>query len=56
MKSASITFPTLYVFTTIESFKMRYCMNFYLKGHQSTKSHTFGFPDLLNKTGLFWNF
>ena len=21
-----------------------------------TKSQTFGFPDLLNKTGLFWNF
>ena len=41
MKSASITLPTLCVFTTIGSFKMRYCMNFYLKGHQKYEKSNF---------------
>ena len=29
---------------------------FISRGIRNTKSQTFGFPDLLNKTGLFWNF
>ena len=41
MKSASITLSTLYVFTTIESSEMRYCMNFYLKGHQKYEKSNF---------------
>ena len=41
MKIASITLPTLHVFTTIESFRMRYYMYIYLKGHQKYKKSNF---------------
>ena len=41
IKSATLTFPTKYVFTTIESFKMRYCMEFYLKGHRNYEKANF---------------
>ena len=34
-KSATIPFHTRYIFTTIESFKMRHYMKFYLKGQKS---------------------
>ena len=33
-KSANRLLPTRYVFTIYETFQMRYCMKFYLKGHQ----------------------
>ena len=41
IKIASIILLTLYVFATIKSFKMRYCMNFYLKGHQKYEKSNF---------------
>ena len=30
-----VILPTRYVFTIYETFQMRYCMKFYLKGHQN---------------------
>ena len=34
-KSAATPLPTLWFLTTNESFQMRYCMNFFFKGHQN---------------------
>ena len=34
-KSAAMPLPTLWFLTTNESFQMRYCMNFFFKGHQN---------------------
>ena len=34
-KSAATPLPTLRFLTTNESFQMRYCMNFFFKGHQN---------------------
>ena len=34
-KSAAMSLPTLRFLTTNESFQMRYCMNFFFKGHQN---------------------
>ena len=34
-KSAATPLPTLWLLTTYESFQMRYCMNFFFKGHQN---------------------
>ena len=34
-KSIATLLPTIYVLTIIETYQMRYCMKFYLKGHQN---------------------
>ena len=34
-KSANTLLPTRHVFKINETFQMRYCMKFYLKGHQN---------------------
>ena len=34
-KNAAMPMPTCSVYTTCKSFKMMYCMTFYLKGHQN---------------------
>ena len=34
-KSAATPLPTLWFLTTNESFQMRYCLNFFFKGHQN---------------------
>ena len=42
--------------TPVETFQMRYCRKFYLKGHQNNQKPNFGFPNLLHKMNIFWSF
>ena len=43
-KSAAKPMPSLRFQTTIETFQMRYCMTFYLKGHQNCQKSKLKVP------------
>ena len=40
-KSANMLLPTRYVFAIYETFQMKYCMKFYLEGHQNWNKSKF---------------